>query len=1112
MRQMLRLTATVAALLWFGFANAQTRVIQGTVKDEGGKSVPFMAVQVKGTTIGTYTDTAGKFTLAVDSTAKVLMLSYPGMKTQETNISDNMMITMKNDALGLSEVVVTALGIPVSKKSIGTATQVVGSADLNNSGTSNVMNELEGKVSGLTVISAAGDPGAGTYINLRGVTSLTGNNQPLMIVDGVPIDNSINSYDPTDAGILASGANGNLTGGAQPTNRGLDINPSDIESITVLKGPAATALYGIQAASGALIITTKHGGKNHAGLGIEYNSSLTWSTYNKVPDLQQTWGQGNNWVYKSPTSGGSSKKFSWGPQIDSLYWNPDHTSTAANNYAGSYDPHGVIVDRSSPSWSSAYSQVSPYDRFAFFQTGVAADNNISLSGGTDNASFRMSIGNLHQTGIVPLSKYDKNTFNLNGSIALSKRLKISAGANYTNSVNNKVQQGSNTSGIMLGLLRTPATFDNSNGYGNTNPTNTSIFELPSANGDERDYRGGPGYDNPYWTINQNPFVSNLNRVYGFGQADYNLINKSKTTVDLTWRLGGDVYTQDDKNAYDIGSNALGGAGNMYITDYINEQLNSDLIGTIKHTFSDDFKGTLIIGQNYFNLNSDTRFTEGTGFLIPHFLDMSNASSYFAFESEAGKRTSAWYTQAMLDWKSQLFLTLSGRDETSSTLPVDNNTFLYWHADASWVFTETFKMSTNKIFPYGKLRISYADVGKDAPAGALQNTYRSATILDGFTSGITFPFNGTPGFELSNINAVGANPNLVPEKTNSFEIGTDLAFLDNRISLSMTYYSEETKNGIFSVPAPYETGYGYYTDNAAVVDNTGEEITLNTTPVKLTCGFQWDLGFNWSHNTSEVVSLSNGVQQLFIAGFTNGGIYALPGQPFGVIYGTDYIKSGGQLVIDDVQGDPGYGMPIPGTASQALGNIQPKWIGGMTNTFSFKGISLGIIVTTRQGGSIWDGTLGALDYFGTAANTENRNQATTFSGVLGHLDVAGNVVHGTTNAPGAGGAANILTAYNEYYWQNIGSSFVGPTSPSVYDGSYVRISQINLSYQLPTRWVRKAHFTAATITIFANNPKLWTKYPGVDPETSLAGPSNGQGLDYFNNPSTKSYGIRLNLGL
>jgi hypothetical protein len=280
-------------------------------------------------------------------------------------------------------------------------------------------------------------------------------------------------------------------------------------------------------------------------------------------------------------------------------------------------------------------------------------------------------------------------------------------------------------------------------------------------------------------------------------------------------------------------------------------------------------------------------------------------------------------------------------------------------------------------------------------------------------------------------------------------------------------------------------------------------------------------FNWSAYKNEVVSLAPGVNQLLIAGFVNGGIYALPGQPYGQIYGTDYVKtSSGQEVIDDNPGDPGYGMPIPGTKAVALGSVLPKWIGGMINTFSFKGFQLGVELRVREGGDIWDGTRGAMAYFGTSAETDNRGQSVTFSGDLGHLDANGNIVHYDNSGiytpahelSGAGASNNVTAQYNQYYWQNIGSSFVGPTSIDVVDGSFVRIGEISLGYQLPDKWVHKAHFTSIVLTLFANNPFLWTKYPGVDPETSLAGPANGQGLDYFNNPGTKSYGVRLNVGL
>jgi len=1113
MKQIVRLAAVFFAMVLCTSMYAQTRVISGTVKDENGKPLPFLAVQVKGTTIGTYTDTAGKFSLTVDQTAKTLVLSYPGMKTQESAITDNMTITMSADVLGLNELVVTAVGITAEKKSLGYATQEVNSDQLNTSGTSNVMNELEGKVSGLSVVSSAGDPGAGTNIVLRGVTSLTGNNQPLIVVDGVPIDNSINNYDPTDAGAGAGGSAGNLTSGTQPTNRGLDINPSDIESINVLKGPAATALYGINAASGAIVITTKKGKKGGTGLGIEFNSSLTWSTYNKLPDRQDQWTQGTKGLWYGPPSG-AGRKFSWGAKMDTMYW----TGTP-NEW---FKDGSSMVGQSTAHTGSA---VTPFNAYNFFQTGVANDNNIAVSGGTDRSSFRMSLGNLKQTGIIPGSDYRKTSFNINGSSALSKKLSVSAGIDFVNSTTDKVQQGSNISSVMLGLLRTPPTFDNS--YGQKNPVDSTAYVTPS--GGQRDFRGGPGYDNPYWTVNRNPFISKLNRVFGYGMAEY-IIND---WIRLRYRIGGDAYWQDDKNAYDIGSNAFS-AGAIFMNNYFNSQYNSDAQVIIDRQLNDKLKLNAILGQNFFQLNSSTRFAEGTGFIVPDFLDMSNATSYLASEGEAEKRTSAYYADITLAYASQLYFNLTTRSEISSTLPSNSDRFFYPSVSVGWVFTEFLHMSTNKILPYGKIRFSWAQVGKDAPISALQNYYHVASIVDGFTTGIQFPYNGLGGYELGNPLFVIGNSTLQPEKTNSTEIGLDLAFLQNKIKVSATYYSEDTHNEIFTVPVPYSTGFGAEIMNAGEITNKGIELTLDVTPVNLKNGFRWDLSINYSHNANEVVTLANGVKQLFLGGFQNGGVYAVPGMSYGQIYGNDYSHADGgavgqttgrnnltaPLLINDNPGGFAAGQYYPyydgSEASQALANTLPKWIGGLTSTFSFKGLSLGIVMTTRQGGYMWDGTLGAMEYFGTAQQTANRDGSQVFAGNMGHINAQGQVVHWdptyTIELAGPGAANTTAAPTNQNYWQNIGNSFTGPTNSSIFNASYTRISQISLAYELPKKIIEKAHFTRVAITVFANNPVLWTKYPGVDPETSLGGPANGQGLDYFNNPNSKSYGVRLNVGL
>lgn len=1097
-------------LLWIlllsAMAFSQSRIVTGQVKDENGTPVSYATIALRknpnsSTSLATSADAKGNFKLDIGN-ATSIVVSSTGFALKEvavpqgTNIIE---VQLGRSVEVINEVIVTALGIRREKRQLATATQTINADQINNSGTGNALSELNGKVSGLTVINSGGDPGGGTYMRLRGVTSITGNNQPLMVVDGVPIDNSINNYDPTSATPNVSGANSNLTGGVQPTNRGVDINPNDIESITLLKGPAATALYGIQAASGALIITTKRGGGGKGGTSISFNSSTTFDKVNQLPARQDMYSQGGAGIYQGPT-GGSTRRLTWGARIDTLY--RDGIPTV-------YDPNGSIVGVSNPLKKTPVQLYSPYD---FFLTGLTFNNNVALSGGTGKSGFRLSLGNVQQTGIIPKSKYDKTTLSLNGQTFITDRLSISAGVNYVRSANDKVQQGSNTSSIMLGLLRTPPTFNNSNGL--KDPVNNpDSYVLPS--GVQRDYRGGPGYDNPYWTINRNPFHENLNRVYGFGQANYQMSN----WLSLTYRLGGDVYSQASKNAYDIGSNAFS-AGAIHLANYYNEQFNSDFTINLKKSFSKDFSSSLLLGHNYFTNTSSARLAHGSGFVLPNYLDMANATSYTSSESQGRKRTMAFYGEAHFDYLNMLFLTVTGRNETSSTLPAKNNNFFYPSASLAYEFTKIPALSGGKVLTYGKLRISAAQVGKDAPIQGLQTYYGPASISDGFTSGIQFPINGNAGYQITSTTSVIGNPELKAEKTNSYEIGTDLSFLQSRIILNATAYYSKSTDVILTVPIAYSTGYASELLNAATITNKGLEITLNTNPVK-SKNFRWDLNFNWSRNINKVASLATGVPKVLIAGFQNGEIDAIAGEPFGSIYGSVYVRSDpnnmkSPLLINDSKGDPGYGMPIVSTQNAAIGNVNPDWIGSAINNFTYKHLTVGFQIDVRQGGDIWNGTRGAMSYFGTSKETANRGTSTTFSGIAGHLDASGNVVHyaadGVTEVAKPGSQNAVSAIFSQYYWQNIGSSFVGPAEPSVEKASFVRIRQISLGYELPKTILQKSHFTNVSLTVFANNPVLWTKYKGVDPETSLAGPANGQGLDYFNNPGTKSYGIRLNVGL
>ena len=1082
----------LAALLslWSYAAFAQTHHVKGKVLDEKGIGLPGAAILIKNTSIGTVSDVDGKFEIDMQDGDKMIVVKALNYADQDVEITGNgVIVNMKLSVKELHETVVTALGIKREAKTLAYATQTVGGEQMNKSGTGNALAELDGKVSGLDVINSSGDPGAGTFVNLRGMTSLTGNNQPLVIIDGMPVDNSINNFDATEPTQPVSGASGNLVGGSQPTNRGLDINPNDIDNISVLKGPAATALYGIKAANGALIITTKKGnGAGEHGMHVSLNMSTQVDQANKLPELQNQFSEGSGGSYSFPN------RVTWGAMIDTLRY---------TGGANTFSPNGDIVGKSDP--TATNKKVTPFNPENFFQNGMTTNTNVAVSGGDEKNSYRFSLGNLNQTGIIPKSRYDKTTASINGQSAVNDKFTISGGATYINSANDKVQQGSNLSGVMLGLLRTPPTFDNSYGLSDA-ATNSNASAYLNPDGTQRNYRNGHGYDNPYWTVNRNPCHDDLNRVYGYGQADYKLF----PWMDIMYRIGADVYTQASKQYYDINSLGVnGGQGEVNLIDYFNSQINSDVMVNMNHDFNKDLSGSLMVGENNFQQTSTTRLTSGVNLTIPFFTDMSNATSIQASEGESKIRRQAWYGQGMLGYKNMLYLTLSGRDETSSTLPTNKMNFFYPSAGLSFIFTEPLKLSGSDYLSYGKLRMSLAGAGNDASPQSLQTYWRTAAIADGFTSGLSWPINAQPGYQITSTTTVLGNPGLTPEHTSAFEIGTDLSFFHNKVSLNATYYNNTTTGAIIQVPVSYATGFAAEMMNSAKINNHGVELTLNYTPVKTKSGFRWDLTANWSKNVNKVEALANGVQNLLVAGFTNGSIMDIVGQPTNMIFGTRYVRDPktGKLLINDDPSDPGYGMPVvnPSATDTIIGNTNPKWIGSLVSAFSYKRWTLSFQIGVRYGGQMWDGTRGAIDYFGTGADTKNRNDSTVFSGVAGHLDANGNVVS-------SGQQNKVKAATNQYYWQNIGSSFIGPSESDVEDASFIKLRQISLTYTLPSAMLNKAHLRSLSITAYMGNIILWTKYKGIDPETSLAGPANGQGLDYFNNPSSKNYGIRLNVGL
>ncbi len=1097
MRQTIRIfSAIFALLLAWQVSMAQNRTITGTVKDQKGETIIGASVIVKGTTLGTYTDVNGNYTVSVPAGAATLIVKYLGYKAQEVTLtaSNVVNVSLEEDVLGLEEVVVTAIGISSEKKKLAYAVQDVSGDQITAAGNNNTMSALSGKVAGLQVISASGSPGASVYLQLRGATSITGDNTPLFVIDGVPIDNSYNSSgNPDNVGALV---NNNLIGSVDNSNRAVDVNPDDIAAITVLKGPAATALYGIRAAHGAIIITTKRGGASGTGKGVHasYSSTFTWEEVNKLPELQNQFVKGSAGATRSYESTSSG---SWGANKDTLYWDP--------NQPTAYNQYGELIGQTAANAINKDSflapiKFSPYDNVdQFFRTGHTFENNIALAGGGDNGGFRISFGALTQDGVVPLSTFNRYTAKMTGEAKISSKFSVSGSVTYVKSGGVRIQTGSNVSGLMLDLLRTPISFDNSNG--SSDPSNQDAYLLPD--GTQRSYRAGAGYNNPYFTINQDPFSDDVNRMYGFGEVSYTPLNWLKVTE----RIGNDFYSDRRFQQFGLQDRSLP-QGQVFQQDYFYRHINNDVFATASKDFTDKFSASLTLGNNIYSRYQQQNYVQGDILAVPGFYNISNAANVLSRNNIDRYRTYAFYGSLDLGLANMLYLTLTGRNEFSSTLPTNNNSFFYPSASLSWVFTEPLGLSNSKVFPYGKLRISWAQVGNDAPTYSLQNYFAQSVSADGWTGGVAYPLpdrNGTLTTAYT-YSALLGNPNLKPEKVNSFELGADLRFVQNRVGLDITYYDSKSLDQIVPAPIAGSSGFQQQIQNSGSIENKGLEIALNLTPVK-TKNWKWDVGVNWSRNKSEVKSISPGVDVLFLGGFEGSAIYAVTGQQYGSIYGGRWLRDGnGNIVIDQ------SGYPIQDAQVGVIGDVNPKWIAGVNTTVSWKGLSVYALLSIHQGGQIWNGTYGALTYFGRTAVTANRGDSTIFEGQTGSFDASGNLLYDANGKPITEGANNTYALLDQSWYQGLGSGFNGPAEQFVQDGSYVKLKEVSLTYTLNPKLLDKTPIAGLSVSLIGRNLWLSTNYKGVDPETSLTGANHSQGMDYFNMPGTRSFGVNLRLTL
>ncbi|GGZ79186.1 SusC/RagA family TonB-linked outer membrane protein [Algibacter mikhailovii] len=1062
------LTLLLAFVVQLTFA--QEKTITGTVSDEAGLPLPGTTVLVKGTSNGTSTDFDGNYSIQAN-TGDILVFSFVGYSTQEVAVgaSSTVNVSLSEDAESLEEVVITAQGIKAKPRSLSYAVESVDSGDITNARETNVVSALSSKAAGVQVTTSSGSVGASANIRIRGNTSITRSNSPLFVVDGVPINNDSYSEDPTQSN------NNSSLGGSDFSNRAIDINSADIESVNILKGIAAQTLYGLRAANGVVLITTKKGKQGKTRVTL--TTSASFSDINKGPDLQKTYAQGRHnpdgsgLQYRGPET---FEGDSWGPLVSGLEYDGD-TSYPFHRY-GALVPTGTGNGRAAET----------YDNYDFFKTGDVFDVNLSASGGTDKVNYRASMGKLVQNGVAPNEEFIRKTFRVDLEAKLYEDLTLDASAQYSNSGGFRVQRGSNISGVMLGLLRNTPTFDMGNGkkgQAAADDPSSYFYDIPGSElPGHRSYRDGI-YNNPYFTVARNSNTDDVNRLIGKMGLTYDindwLIFKTSASIDN--------WADTRKIGFDILDASFGNG--RVINDVIqNQDVNWNALLSASKDLTETLGLTATIGYDGFYTKNNRQTVIGDGMAIPGFFNLSNVSTTQASEITNRKKLIGAFATATLSFNNMLFLTPSFRNDWTSTLPEGDNTFQSYSLGGSFIFSEV--LNTNFI-NYGKLRASYGKSGNDAPIYATATNFNGTLASgDGFIQSVTFPAYGTVSFERDGRKG---NPNLVPETTTEFEVGIELSMLDSRLKFDATYYNKETSDQIVPIDAVPSSGFVERYTNIGRISNKGVELTLGGTPVR-TDDFNWDINVNFTTYENVVEELTEGLESYVLNGFSGTSSRAVAGESYGSIYGARYARNDeGTILIDD------DGYPALATTDGVIGDPIPDFLMGISNTFSYKNLSLSVLLDIREGGDVWCGTCGILDYFGVSTETLLRDQSTIFEGIVQ-----------STGAPN-----NQVVPYSDptisegnNFWRRYG--FGDVDEGNVHDASWFRLREITLTYSLPSKLLDGTFIDGVSISAYGRNLYLSTKYPGVDPETNLTGDSNGIGLDYFNNPNTKSYGFDIKL--
>jgi TonB-linked SusC/RagA family outer membrane protein len=1033
-------------------ATAQGRIVTGVVTGaEDGNPIPGVTIIVKETTKGVTTDMNGQYRIEVPADGLVLQFSFVGMKTVEEPLQGRSTIdvVMETEVTEMDEVVVTALGIKKEKKALNYSTQSVNSEALTAAGQGNVTNALQGKVAGVSITQSSGMPGASSYITIRGATSLDGNNQPLYVVDGMPIFSDPIFTEPN--------ANDRVSN-SDASSRILDINPMDIENIEVLKGPVASALYGLKAGNGVILITTKSGKgiKESKGL-ISYSTSYTTDIVNRFPELQSTYAQGADGVFQQGTSR------SWGPAIDEL-----------GDYVNIW---GDTVQ------AKMYDNVSP-----FFQHGVTYTNDIGFTKSGDSYNIYASFGYTDQKGVIPETGMKRMTGRLTGDYKIGKRLSIGGSAMYTNMNVDKVPNGSNLSNPLFTVYYAPRSFD--------------LWGNPYAHEDDpyKQYNYRASMDNPRWSMANNDFNETNDRIIGNTHLEYKLWD----FLTFRYQIGVDFVTNNQKEIYELGSGETGGrntdlpsGGKITDFSYFTRAWNSNATITFDKKFG-DVGVNLILGNEIDDTYSRDITIYGEGFLIGGYHNLANAESTRPFETINHMRTAGLYGSLTLSYKSIFYLTGTAREDRVSNLARSNRDFFYPSIGGSFVFSELLPGISN-ILTFGKLRASYAMIGQayGSPYATRNVFVTSSTGYGGFLSdGIQFPFNGATGFQHY---YVLFSEDLQPQNTKTFELGVDLRFMQGRIGLDYTFFNSNVDDQIFKVPISPSSGYLYELRNAGLLKSVGHEATLTLVPVK-TGSFTWTLETNFTKYTNTVEELAPGVTDIQLGGFETPSIRALQGETYPSIYGIAFVRDeNDRIVVLDQPGSPYHGMPLSSTDARKIGDVQPDFLMGFNNTFDYKGIQVTALVDWKSGGEMYSGNNMLGELYGMLKITEDRETPVVLDGVKGYYDDAGNLI--------ITGENDIAIYRDQNYWDRtlnpLDEAHVHPTS-------YVRFRELSLGYTLPSHILKGKILKSVAVSFVGRNLALWTSYPNFDPETSTTGATNGQGIEYVAFPQISSFGGKLSL--